>query len=1009
MYKSCLLFLLAFALPCIATAQLQIDQKSVARCSADEIHQKALQSDEAYQQWYQSQRKAVKRIRQQSLQQTYFACATPTIIPVAVHYEGVTTQSAACLEALALDQIRILNEDFSASNTDISNYCTDVNNSGGTLEELAVAHDGSCIQFCLADQNHPNGFGLNNGDYAITTGQDYVATNSFPNFTLGVWSGYLNIFVTEGTGVLGYAPAPGDAGGDGVVIEACVFGSTGAGCGNGIGVGGNCDASFSVYNQGRTTTHEVGHYLSLNHMWGNNNAQGNPIGCTSDDNITDTPNSDTQNFGCPTIGASTTKCGSQDMYMNFMDYTDDACMYMFSELQATNMFNTANSLNFASDKCNMTPTYPASALPGGCGVSSVSLTANQGTSSAEGTDCDSRLITFDVVLSKEPSAATTVSWSASGTASSTDDYTLQGAGSYTFSVANWSNPHTVTISIEQDAVIEPDETIIVDITSVSGSDAVESSNGQITFTLTNDDIEPSATGGGTGLTIFSEDFSGANNWTQSTTAGSRNLWRVGTNAGLNGNAAYISRNNNAYSYSNTESAARYESISIDASAYTNLELSFDYICNGEINQGTYYDYGSLWYTVDGNTWNSFGNELQGQANSTNMTLDLPSTTDNAATLQLGFRWDNDTDTRRQPPFAFDNVILKGDQALATVIQSDNNSVSGFAEHDLGPNQTVNFYDQATGNIMCTIVNGSHDFGCTKVEVVSSGTATMTSGNTSVVEDLTSKSFLVTPEFNNSSASYTITLYYTAAEINGFTTSNSNSGDINTEVQLISKGPGNLSSTAPTEVVFATPVAFGSDFTISGSFSTGFSGFAAGDGAAALPVELVAFNAIPKTNSIILDWSTASETNNEGFEIQRSSTHDSGFETIAWVKSKGNSNSVLEYTHTDHKVVVGNKYYYRLMQKDLDGKLNYSLIKEVEIKAIKSEILISPNPADSYIRISSNSTPTVLSIFNSKGQLIIKETVKDSNIIRVNDLENGFYVVKLQEGGNITIRKLMIQR
>ncbi len=326
------------------------------RCNATEIHEHHYANDADYRHNFD-----VRKVQLDAMTATAnnieerLNCPSPIIIPVAVHYEGVTSQTAACLEQLALSQIQVLNEDYSASNVDISNFCSDVDNSN--LDPNALAYGGACIQFCLATQNHPSGFGLSNGDYAITTNQNYVANNSFPNFTLGVWSGYLNIFVTEGTGVLGYAPLFGSGNGDGVVIEACAFGLQGNGCGNGIGPGAGC-ASYSVYNLGRTATHEVGHYLGLNHIWGDG-------GCAQDDGFADTPTSGNEYYGCPAQG--TNSCGSDDMYMNYMDYVNDACMYMFSEQQVNLMYQTAGNIwSTTSNKCSSTPSYPLATLPSGC-------------------------------------------------------------------------------------------------------------------------------------------------------------------------------------------------------------------------------------------------------------------------------------------------------------------------------------------------------------------------------------------------------------------------------------------------------------------------------------------------------------------------------------------------------------------------------------------------------------------------------------------------------------------
>ncbi|WP_242117347.1 zinc metalloprotease [Aestuariivivens sediminicola] len=129
----------------------------------------------------------------------------------------------------------------------------------------------------------------------------------------------LNIWVCEiGGGILGYAQFPGGpAKTDGVVIGIDYFGET-----------------DGDYGDGRTATHEIGHWLNLRHIWGDG-------GCSVDDFVDDTPVSDGPNYRCP---GETTNCGTIDMTMNYMDYVYDKCMYMFTIGQ-----NLRSRALFASD------------------------------------------------------------------------------------------------------------------------------------------------------------------------------------------------------------------------------------------------------------------------------------------------------------------------------------------------------------------------------------------------------------------------------------------------------------------------------------------------------------------------------------------------------------------------------------------------------------------------------------------------------------------------------------
>ncbi|MFN8260137.1 MAG: zinc metalloprotease [Chitinophagales bacterium] len=131
----------------------------------------------------------------------------------------------------------------------------------------------------------------------------------------------LNLWVcTLSGGILGYAQFPGGASAtDGVVILNTGFGRTGT--------------AAAPYNKGRTATHEVGHWLNLRHIWGD-------ATCGSD-LVNDTPLHNTANYGCPAAGHKSTCTGTPiEMTMNYMDYTDDACMYMFSAGQKARILAT---------------------------------------------------------------------------------------------------------------------------------------------------------------------------------------------------------------------------------------------------------------------------------------------------------------------------------------------------------------------------------------------------------------------------------------------------------------------------------------------------------------------------------------------------------------------------------------------------------------------------------------------------------------------------------------------
>jgi hypothetical protein len=134
---------------------------------------------------------------------------------------------------------------------------------------------------------------------------------------------YLNIWVCNlAGGLLGYAQFPGGpASTDGVVIDYRAIGDFGT--------------ATAPFNLGRTATHEIGHWLNLLHIWGDD-PPTDP--CSGSDEVVDTPNQGTPNFGCPKFPHLSCDNGPNgDMFTNFMDYTDDRCMTMFTAGQSARM------------------------------------------------------------------------------------------------------------------------------------------------------------------------------------------------------------------------------------------------------------------------------------------------------------------------------------------------------------------------------------------------------------------------------------------------------------------------------------------------------------------------------------------------------------------------------------------------------------------------------------------------------------------------------------------------
>ncbi|PJJ54414.1 M43 family zinc metalloprotease [Hymenobacter chitinivorans] len=228
-------------------------------------------------------------------------------IPVVVHVLYNTTAQNVS-DAMVQAQIDVLNKDYSKTNSDVSL----------TPTMFAGLAANTNVQFVLAKRT-PTGAPTTGIIHKQTKTASWSTNDAVKNSKRGgddAWDAtkYLNIWVCNlGQGLLGYAQFPGGSPAtDGVVV---LYSSLPGG-------------SAKPYDKGRTATHEVGHWLNLRHIWGDASC-GNDL-------VSDTPTQQTSNYGCPAFPHVT--CGNQgDMSMNYMDYTDDACMYMFSTGQASRM------------------------------------------------------------------------------------------------------------------------------------------------------------------------------------------------------------------------------------------------------------------------------------------------------------------------------------------------------------------------------------------------------------------------------------------------------------------------------------------------------------------------------------------------------------------------------------------------------------------------------------------------------------------------------------------------
>ncbi|MDR4952894.1 zinc metalloprotease [Chryseobacterium sp. ES2] len=275
-------------------------------CASEEIRQEALKKSPELQQRFAALESNTEKFANDVKFGKVLADGTVEI-PVIVNVIYKTTAENVS-DARIAEQIAVLNADYTATNSDVNKIPT---------EFQPVSSGDTKVKFRLVNtvrKSTSKTSWATNDDMKKASKGGIDATN--PTNYLNLW--VVGKMTSQGRTILGYATFPESAGlwNDGVVIAAPYFGKTGA---------------SSPFNLGRTATHEVGHYLNLRHIWGDANC-GN-------DQVSDTPTQTTANYGKPSYPLYNTCSGVQRsvMFMNYMDYVDDAAMFMFSAGQKTRM------------------------------------------------------------------------------------------------------------------------------------------------------------------------------------------------------------------------------------------------------------------------------------------------------------------------------------------------------------------------------------------------------------------------------------------------------------------------------------------------------------------------------------------------------------------------------------------------------------------------------------------------------------------------------------------------
>lgn len=802
----------------------------IIRCATTEYHNAFKKtgnavSDEVFEQWMKEK---IEEVKQKRANGTLPAVITIPVVVHVVHSGDAIGTDENIADGQVLSQIQVFNEDFRKL--------------AGTPGDGAGVD--TTIQFCLA-QVDPNGNPTNGIDRVNTGVASYdtmAAVQAAKAASFWDPKKYLNMWTFKFGGsintLLGYAQFPtgsglqgmpggdcldDDGNGDSTDGVVCDFGTWGS---RTIFPSGNYGST--QYDKGRTMTHEVGHMFGLRHIWGDG-------GCEVDDFCDDTPNCSNANFGC----TAPTQCGNLRQIENYMDYSDDACMNIFTQDQKDRML--AVLLNsprrddlLTSNVCEATANTPYIQFK------RLNCDERLPKSAAEGNGCSYTEYTIPLSIDKAPSQNATVTFAIDGTSEANSNDIQIVTPSITFN-AGATTDQNLVFRVLQDGLVENNEELVINFTVSTTGDAVANPKGdKYNFTILNDD-ENFVSSSTSQQQIFYDGFESYADFTLGNVGG----WTTIDN---DGQATYTDDTYDFPGEGYTGSFIVYNpSATTPSSAgggYDPHSGSKGYYChNGSGTPPMNDDYAITPLISLGNDsvlkfWaKSLTNNYAGgerfrveisttDTNPTSFTLISPDPYTVPPLTWTEYTYDlssyNNQDVYiairvvSQDEFVFmlDDVEVLTNVTISATIQTAVNT-STSESYPINEAGTSNFKDNSSSNIVGSITtNDSSNYGCTSMAVTSSGTGAVQYGTlTNTVDFRMEKQFTITPT-SVVTGNATISFYFTEAEIAGWETATGN----NRSQLYVVRDNGSQE-----EIQSLTLTTFGSDVKATASFTGGIDG------------------------------------------------------------------------------------------------------------------------------------------------------------------------------------------
>jgi hypothetical protein len=731
-----------------------------------------------------------------------------------------------------------------------------------------------------------------------------------------------------------------------------------------------------------TLPHEIGHAFNLYHTFNGSSlntqcptnttcsSDGDAV-CDTDPVTNNVDGSGIYSFVCRTgTNSCTATPYTVNTEHNFMAYTN--CFTLFTNGQKART-QAAMSLPSRASLATSLGGTP-------CGtVINFALAADAKTEDNSGTTTGCRMYkdyTYQMSIGAAPSATATATLTYSGTAVKGLDYEVTTNGNFT-STSNvltfntgTTTAQSFTVRVYNDANVETAETAIINFTLNSGGgNAISGTTSPtLTITLNDNDVAPVATG--TGTSSFTGTYN-VNLNNGSCFKGVKNKHRnqflytaaVLNAAGITNSASFTSMLLRVVTKNSTQPYIGF-TISLANTTATDLSTGFITPVFTTVYSGNY-------STVAGNNnfifttpfvWDGSSNVLVTTCfdNASATLSDVIEGESNAATMMSYSDWvspDATAGCSLNAAFIFNSTprVQFGYAVAGTSVETV--AASTKAEHIVtGSND---YFYSNNSRLMARLSGIDAPLGCVQTTVENAGITWLSF----LAGQRSAKVYAITPTTNVTTTNYTLSLYFTNAELDGKTASNLRIAKTSA-VSIAGANAGNTVSVVPTVTTLGSNTVFTANF-------TGFSRFFLIDAATVLPVTALTFNAYESNGVGILEWSTDQEINNKGFEVEKS-FDGVIFNKLNFVASKGNATTTTHYSLQDKNLT--DIQYYRLKQVDNDNKYTYSSVVLVKGRLGLQGILLISNPFSTQLKITMVNkvvNSMVVELLDAAGKIIVK--------------------------------------